>query len=91
VAKIVALDADAECIPAMVGNLRAAALTGAAYDHSIVIAQQDVRADARRRRAPAACGAQHAAGCLLLQPAYGVRIGGEHGEEELLALCANGC
>jgi len=43
VAKIVALDADAECIPAMVGNLRAAALTGAAYDHSIVIAQQDVR------------------------------------------------
>ena len=40
---LAALDADAECIPAMVGNLRAAALTGAAYDHSIVIAQQDVR------------------------------------------------
>jgi hypothetical protein len=45
VATIAALDADAACIPTMVGNLRAAALAGAAYDHSIVIAQQDVRGD----------------------------------------------
>ena len=70
VATIVALDADAECIPAMVGNLRAAALTGAAYRplhrHR---ATGRSRADAGRHRAPAACGAQHAAGCLLLQPA----------------------
>src|SRR4051812_27718735 len=40
---IAALDVDAACIPTMVGNLRAAALTGAAYERSIVVAQQDVR------------------------------------------------
>ena len=90
VAKIVALDADGECIPAMVGNLRAAALTGAAYDHSIVIAQQDVRGltpDDIERLLPAVRNMQP--GVFCLNPPYGVRIGGEHGEEELLALYAD--
>jgi len=90
VAKIVALDADAECIPAMVGNLRAAALTGAAYDHSIVIAQQDVRGltpDDIERLLPAVRNMQP--GVFCFNPPYGVRIGGEHGEAELLALYAD--
>ena len=70
VPQIVALDADAETIPAMVGNLRAAGLTGAPYEDSIVIGQHDVRgADARRNRAHAARRARHEAGRLLLQPA----------------------
>ena len=43
VPQIVALDVDEERIPAMVGNLRAAGLTGPAYEDSIVIGQQDVR------------------------------------------------
>ncbi len=90
VAKIVALDADADCIPVMVGNLRAAGLTGPAYDQSIVIAQQDVRGltpdDIERllpdvRRMPP--------GVFCFNPPYGVRIGGEHGEEELLDLYAD--
>src|SRR6185369_13191104 len=42
VPQIVALDADPRSIPAMVGNLRAAGLTGPAYEDSIVVAQHDV-------------------------------------------------
>jgi putative N6-adenine-specific DNA methylase len=71
VAKIVALDADAECIPAMVGNLRAAGLTGADIE----------------RLLPAVGNMQP--GVFCFNPPYGVRIGGEHGEEELLALYAD--
>src|SRR5438477_7726953 len=43
VPRILALDVDPERIPAMVGNLRAAGLTGPAYSRSLVIADQDVR------------------------------------------------
>src|SRR4029077_10238830 len=43
VPRIVALDSDTETIPEVVGNLRAAGLTGSAYEASIVIAQHDVR------------------------------------------------
>ena len=43
VPRILALDIDEARIPAMVGNLRAAGLTGPAREHSIVIGQQDVR------------------------------------------------
>jgi 23S rRNA G2445 N2-methylase RlmL len=74
----------------MVGNLRAAALTGAAHDHSIVIAQQDVRGltpDDIERLLPAVRHMQP--GVFCFNPPYGVRIGGEHGEEELLALYAD--
>ena len=90
VAQIVALDTDAECIPAMVGNLRAAGLTGAAYEQSIVIAQQDVRGltpDIIERLLPAVRSLQP--GVFCFNPPYGVRIGAEHGEEKLLALYAD--
>src|SRR5882672_9526849 len=42
VPRILALDLDSERIPAMVGNLRAARLTGPSHKNSIVIADQDV-------------------------------------------------
>jgi 23S rRNA G2445 N2-methylase RlmL len=90
VPRILALDADAECIPAMVGNLRAAGLTGPAYKDSIVIAQHDVRAltpDYIERTLPAVRTMKP--GVFCFNPPYGVRIGAEHGEEMLLALYAD--
>jgi putative N6-adenine-specific DNA methylase len=90
VPQIVALDADAEIIPAMVGNLRAAGLTGRAYEDSIVIAQYDVREltpDYIERMLPAVRDMRP--GVFCFNPPYGVRIGAEHGEEQLLALYAD--
>lgn len=90
VARIVALDADAEMLPMMVANLRAAALTGAEYEPSIVIAQQDVRdltPDDIDRLLPAARDMRP--GVFCFNPPYGVRIGGERGEDELLDLYAD--
>jgi 23S rRNA G2445 N2-methylase RlmL len=87
VPQIVALDVDAEIIPAMVGNLRAAGLTGPAYEDSIVIAQCDVREltpDYIERMLPAVRDMRP--GVFCFNPPYGVRIGAEHGEEKLLAL-----
>jgi 23S rRNA G2445 N2-methylase RlmL len=85
--QIVALDADPERIPAMVGNLRAAGLTGPAHDSSIVIAQQDVREltpDYIERLLPAVRDMKP--GVFCFNPPYGVRIGAEEGQENLLAL-----
>lgn len=84
---IVALDADPESISAMVGNLRAAGLTGPAYERSIVIAQHDVRGltpDSIERMLPAARDMKP--GVFCFNPPYGVRIGAERGEATLLAL-----
>ena len=85
--QIVALDVDPDRIPAMVGNLRAAGLTGPAYKNSIVIAQQDVRGltpDCIERLLPAVRDMKP--GVFCFNPPYGVRIGAEHGDEQLLAL-----
>jgi len=87
VPQIVALDVDPERIPAMVGNLRAAGLTGAAYEDSIVIAQHDVRGltpEYIERILPAVRTMK--SGVFCFNPPYGVRIGAEDGEEKLLAL-----
>jgi 23S rRNA G2445 N2-methylase RlmL len=87
VPRIAALDADSECIPVMVGNLRAAGLTGPTRKESIVIAQQDVRGltpDHIERLLPAARGMKP--GVFCFNPPYGVRIGAEEGEGRLLAL-----
>jgi 23S rRNA G2445 N2-methylase RlmL len=89
VPQILALDVDEALIPAMVGNLRAARLTGPAYENSIVIGQQDVRAltpENVARMLPRAAGMKP--GVFCFNPPYGVRIGGEAGEERLLALYA---
>lgn len=90
VARILALDADAAMIPTMVANLRAAGLTGAAYEDAIVVAQQDARRltpDVIARLLPATRSMQP--GVFCFNPPYGVRIGGEQGEAELLDLYAD--
>jgi putative N6-adenine-specific DNA methylase len=89
VPRILALDVDAERIPMMVGNLRAAGLTGPAYEEAIVIGQKDAR-----ELTPAYVGgmlpraAGMRPGVFCFNPPYGVRIGGERGEASLLDLYA---
>ena len=90
VPQILALDIDEERIPAMVGNLRAAGLTGRSYERSIVIAQKDARTltpDAVVALLPRAASMQP--GVFCFNPPYGVRIGGEPGGEALLDLYAD--
>ncbi len=90
VPQIVALDADPDLIPAMVGNLRAAGLTGPPYEDAIVIGQQDVREltpDVIERRLPAVRDMRP--GVFCFNPPYGVRIGAEQGDKKLLALYAD--
>ena len=89
VARILALDVDEERIGTMVGNLRAAELTGKKYEHSIVIGQKDVREltpEFVLEKLPAA--ADMKPGVFCFNPPYGVRIGGEQGERALLDLYA---
>lgn len=89
VPRILALDQDQASIPAMVGNLRAAGLTGVAFETSIVIGQKDVRTltpDDVAGMLPSA-GAM-GPGVFCFNPPYGVRIGGEDGEDSLLDLYA---
>src|SRR5688500_4808295 len=99
VPRILALDADEERIPAMVGNLRAAGLTGRSHESSIVIGQRDVRVlrpeDVARLLPQSPLrqgygGQAHAMepGVFCFNPPYGVRIGGEEGEDKLLRLYA---
>src|SRR5438093_2118698 len=78
VPRILALDVDPARIPAMVGNLRAAGLTGPSHEKSIVIAQQDARAldpDYIARMLPGARGMKP--GVFCFNPPYGVRMGAE--------------
>jgi 23S rRNA G2445 N2-methylase RlmL len=89
VPRILALDADAERIPTMVGNLRAAGLTGRAYEDAIVIGQRDVRSltpDVLASLFPRL--AVMAPGVFCFNPPYGVRIGAEEGDAALLTLYA---
>lgn len=89
VPRILALDVDEERVPAMVGNLRAAGLTGPAQEHSIVIGQLDVRALTPAYVAGALPRARDMkTGVFCFNPPYGVRIGSEEGEEKLLELYA---
>jgi 23S rRNA G2445 N2-methylase RlmL len=89
VPQILSLDVDEERIGTMVGNLRAARLTGAAYKESIVIGQKDIRAltpDYIASMLPKSAGMKP--GVFCFNPPYGVRIGGEAGERRLLDLYA---
>jgi 23S rRNA G2445 N2-methylase RlmL len=73
----------------MVGNLRAAGLTGRSRDDSVVIGQKDMRALTPEYIAgmlPRAAGMKP--GVFCFNPPYGVRIGGEKGEAQLLDLYA---
>jgi putative N6-adenine-specific DNA methylase len=87
--RILALDVDAERIPSMVGNLRAAKLTGPAHEHAIVIGQRDVRTltpELVNGLLPRA--AEMRPGVFCFNPPYGVRIGAEEGDAALLELYA---
>jgi 23S rRNA G2445 N2-methylase RlmL len=86
---ILALDVAEERVPSMVGNLRAAGLTGSSHEDSIVIGQQDVRSlkpDDVARLIPRSKNMQP--GVFCFNPPYGVRIGAEQGNEKLLDLYA---
>ena len=74
----------------MVGNLRAAGLTGPSREESIVIGQRDVRTltpDDVARMLPRASGMKP--GVFCFNPPYGVRLGGGPDEAELLDLYAD--
>jgi putative N6-adenine-specific DNA methylase len=89
VPQILALDVDPERIPAMIGNLRAAGLTGPSFDESIVVGQKDVRALTPEFVMQTLPGARAMrTGVFCFNPPYGVRIGGEGGERKLLTLYA---
>lgn len=89
VPRILALDVNEERIPAMVGNLRAAGLTGPSYEDSIVFGQKDVRGLTPEYVAGMLPGARGMKpGVFCFNPPYGVRIGGESGEAKLLDLYA---
>jgi 23S rRNA G2445 N2-methylase RlmL len=86
--RILALDLDAARIPAMVGNLRAAGLTGPSHENSVVIATQDVNLltpEYIHRMLPGARDMKP--GVFCFNPPYGVRMAGED-EKKLLALYA---
>ncbi len=90
VPRIVSLDIEQERILAMVGNLRAAGLTGRSHEDSIVIGQMDIRdltpeyiAELLPRVA------EMKPGVFCFNPPYGVRIGGEEGPEQLFDLYAD--
>jgi putative N6-adenine-specific DNA methylase len=90
VPRILALDIDEARIPAMVGNLRAAGLTGPSNEDSIVIGQKDARTltpDYIAAMLPRARDMK--AGVFCFNPPYGVRMGGEEGEAKLLDLYAD--
>jgi len=90
VPQILALDIDPTRIPAMVGNLRAAGLTGTSHEDSIVIAQQDVRLltlDYVHRMLRGARDMKP--GVFCFNPPYGVRIGTDTNDKTLLALYAD--
>jgi 23S rRNA G2445 N2-methylase RlmL len=90
VPRILALDINEENIPAMVGNLRAAGLTGRSREDTIVIGQKDVRdltPDDVTAMLPSA--REMNPGVFCFNPPYGVRIGAEAGEDNLLDLYAD--
>jgi 23S rRNA G2445 N2-methylase RlmL len=87
VPRILAFDIEQERIPAMVGNLRAAGLTGPSYEKAIVIAQHDIRLltpEYVHRMLPGARDMK--AGVFCFNPPYGVRLGNDPTDKKLLAL-----
>jgi len=86
VPRVLALDIDAARIPAMVGNLKAAGLTGASHEESIVIASHDARLltpEYIQRMLPAA--REMKPGVFCFNPPYGIRMAAGD-EKKLLSL-----
>lgn len=88
-AHILSLDVDEDRLPMMVGNLRAAGLTGPAYKDAIVIGQKDVRALTPAYVAAMLPRARDLnKGVFCFNPPYGVRLTSERGPSQLLELYA---
>ena len=86
---ILALDIDEARISTMVGNLRAAGLTGEEFEQSIVIGHRDARTLTPEYVASMLPHApQMKPGVFCFNPPYGVRMGAEAGESRLLDLYA---
>jgi len=85
--RILAMDIDAARIPAIVGNLRAAGLTGPEHERSMVIAQRDIRhltPEYVSRELPGSGDMKP--GVFCFNPPYGVRMGADDGDKKLLTL-----
>jgi putative N6-adenine-specific DNA methylase len=85
--RILATDVDPARIPAIVGNLRAAGLTGPEHARSMVIAQHDIRQltpEYVYRKLPGSVDMKP--GVFCFNPPYGVRMGAEDGDKKLMAL-----
>lgn len=87
VPRILSLDVDPERIPTMVGNLRAARLSGPRHEESLVVGQLDVGDLTPEYVYSKLPGSQDMRpGVFCFNPPYGVRIGREQGEGKLLVL-----
>ncbi len=76
---ILASDIDEECIAWMIGNLRAAGLTGRAAESSIIVRSMDVATLTPARLAEILPGAPHNSGLFAINPPYGERMRTEGG------------
>jgi putative N6-adenine-specific DNA methylase len=82
VPRIVAADADAQAIKALVGNLRASGLTGPAIERSFALRQMDARDANPRDIEPLLPGVSMETGVLVMNPPYGQRL--ESGDDDAL-------
>ena len=71
---ILASDIDERCVAWMIGNLRAAGLTGRAAEASIVVRSMDVTTMTPARLAEILPGAPHERGLFAINPPYGERM-----------------
>jgi len=76
---ILSSDIDEECIAWMIGNLRAAGLTGRAAEHSIIVRSMDVATLTPAHLAQILPGAPHDSGLFAINPPYGERMQTEGG------------
>lgn len=86
VPRIVAADISAERIKAMVGNFRAAGMTGGRYEESLVVRRLDARRLTPEVVAEALPSSRGSTGVLVFNPPYGRRLGTPGGDRELLSL-----
>jgi 23S rRNA G2445 N2-methylase RlmL len=88
--RILAADVDAARVPTMIGNFRAAGLTGAAHEAQLVVAEQDARELTPEVVARLlGVSPRDTPGVFAFNPPYGHRIRVPGGEEGLLRLYAD--
>jgi len=78
--RILASDIDEECIPWMIGNLRASGLTGREVEQTIVVRSLDATAITPKLVADILPDAPEDRGLFAFNPPYGRRLQGEEGD-----------